>query len=134
MIGSGIHTNIGPKLAAALRRLRNDTTSRILWVDAICINQTDDLEKADQIRMLGFIYQNAYQVLVWLGLDGPALASESPIGERASFRCFSTVCAIVNTWMDTPTVRTTWSRQKCSTLPAWLQLVDNQPRWRPRGS
>lgn len=40
---------------------------RVIWVDAICINQ-DDLEKRNQqVSPMAFIYSRAQTVLVWLG-------------------------------------------------------------------
>ena len=38
-----------------------------LWVDAICINQADNEEKAHQIPLMEQIYGNASRVLIWLG-------------------------------------------------------------------
>ena len=42
---------------------------RILWVDAICINQACPLEKTQQVSQMRNIYQATERVLVWLG-DG----------------------------------------------------------------
>lgn len=39
-----------------------------LWVDAICIDQTNDLERAHQVRLMDRVYHNANVVSVWLGL------------------------------------------------------------------
>lgn len=39
-----------------------------LWIDAICINQSDEEEKGKQISIMGDIYQQAEKVIVWLGL------------------------------------------------------------------
>ena len=41
--------------------------STLLWIDAICINQVDAVEKSCQVQMMGTIYQKAQLVLVWLG-------------------------------------------------------------------
>nr|OQO32599.1 hypothetical protein B0A51_00163 [Rachicladosporium sp. CCFEE 5018] len=37
------------------------------WIDAICIDQTNDAEKSQQVQMMGAIYQRASQVLVCVG-------------------------------------------------------------------
>ncbi|KAF8850974.1 heterokaryon incompatibility, partial [Acephala macrosclerotiorum] len=37
---------------------------RCLWIDAICINQKDDLEKSIQVTMMGQIYNSAAIVTV----------------------------------------------------------------------
>ncbi|KAK4225963.1 heterokaryon incompatibility, partial [Podospora fimiseda] len=38
-----------------------------IWIDAMCINQTDDAEKGAQIAMMGRIYSQARNILSWLG-------------------------------------------------------------------
>ena len=39
-----------------------------VWIDAVCINQTnDDEEKNHQVAMMGDVYANASETLVWLG-------------------------------------------------------------------
>ena len=38
-----------------------------VWVDAICINQLDDNEKAVQIPVMKDIYSNARDVFIWVG-------------------------------------------------------------------
>lgn len=54
-------------LYLALSRLRNKGRARILWADAICINQEDESEKADQVCLMATIYSRATQVNIWLG-------------------------------------------------------------------
>ena len=54
-------------LHRALLRLRNHSVERVLWVDAICINQEDDKEKEGQIKHIATIYNQANRVIVWLG-------------------------------------------------------------------
>ena len=58
---------VTPNLQAALKRLRLVDSRRTLWVDAICINQADDAEKAVQVVMMGDIYANTSEALLWLG-------------------------------------------------------------------
>ncbi|KAF2093590.1 hypothetical protein NA57DRAFT_81092 [Rhizodiscina lignyota] len=38
-----------------------------IWIDAICINQKDESEKASQINLMGDIYSFASRVILWLG-------------------------------------------------------------------
>jgi hypothetical protein len=38
-----------------------------LWVDAICISQSDELERAQQVQMMADIYEASLRLLVWLG-------------------------------------------------------------------
>jgi hypothetical protein len=54
-------------LERALRHLRDPISGRILWVDAICINQSDSKEKISQVQLMGDVYKNAMEVRIWLG-------------------------------------------------------------------
>lgn len=54
-------------LYLALQKLRLRDEDRILWVDAICIDQSDKKEQGHQVRQMGKIYSKAHQVLIWLG-------------------------------------------------------------------
>ncbi|KAF2457907.1 heterokaryon incompatibility protein-domain-containing protein [Lineolata rhizophorae] len=51
----------------ALRQLRDPQEKRLIWIDAICINQKDDEERTQQVRVMGEIYKGASRVLVYLG-------------------------------------------------------------------
>lgn len=56
-------------LNRALRGLRLEDTDRVLWVDAVCINQSDLLEKNHQVPLMSRIYGDATTVVVWLDID-----------------------------------------------------------------
>ncbi|KAL5430451.1 hypothetical protein PMIN07_009487 [Paraphaeosphaeria minitans] len=56
-----------PNLYEALLHLRDPFFELILWVDAICINQDDDKEKATQVAAMATIYGLARRIVVWLG-------------------------------------------------------------------
>ena len=58
---------IRKNLYLALQQFRHGSEERILWVDAICINQSDIVEKGIAVQLMGTIYQAAAAVLVWLG-------------------------------------------------------------------
>jgi hypothetical protein len=38
-----------------------------LWIDQLCINQDDPVEKSSQVQMMALIYRNAIEVISWLG-------------------------------------------------------------------
>jgi hypothetical protein len=63
--GHSFHVTVN--LHTALLRLRNHAMQRVLWIDAICINQDDQEEKEHQIKAMADIYGNANRVVVWLG-------------------------------------------------------------------
>ena len=59
--------NITVNLYAALLRLRNRSFERIIWVDAVCINQGCKQEKERQIQSMAKICGQANRVIIWLG-------------------------------------------------------------------
>lgn len=58
---------VAANLYRALERLRDAVLERILWIDAICINQADDAEKSQQVQAMSMVYAYASRVIVWLG-------------------------------------------------------------------
>ncbi|KAH8893992.1 HET-domain-containing protein [Thozetella sp. PMI_491] len=50
---------LAENLSNALLSLRNAKESRILWVDAVCINQDDMAERGHQVNLMRRIYSNA---------------------------------------------------------------------------
>jgi hypothetical protein len=59
--------NVTTNLYAALLHLRDRSLERILWIDAICINQKNPEEQGQQVQLMAMIYSKAHRVLVWLG-------------------------------------------------------------------
>ncbi|KAL2802430.1 heterokaryon incompatibility protein-domain-containing protein [Aspergillus granulosus] len=57
-------------LHRALLHLRDQLLERIIWIDAICINQKDLVEQGQQVRYMAEIYSRASCVIVWLGEAG----------------------------------------------------------------
>lgn len=55
-------------LHTILTSLRPSTSEegRVLWVDAICINQGDMIERNEQVPIMDRIYQNSWRTVVWL--------------------------------------------------------------------
>jgi hypothetical protein len=58
---------VPPNLFHALQRLRSHIHTVFLWVDLLCINQSNEAEKSTQVRRMSDIYQKAKNVWIWLG-------------------------------------------------------------------
>lgn len=74
----GLPFQVTVNLESGLRHLRLPTEPRTIWIDAICIHQTNLEERGHQVRRMGSVYANARNVLVWLGpaTDDSDLAME----------------------------------------------------------
>ncbi|KAL5313327.1 hypothetical protein ACEPPN_019060 [Leptodophora sp. 'Broadleaf-Isolate-01'] len=59
--------HITENLEAALRSLRHAGRVRILWIDALCINQNDPREREHQITLMRDIFEGCASCVVWLG-------------------------------------------------------------------
>jgi len=74
------HTfSIQPRCIHALRKLRRNKLSTFYWVDAICINQADPVEKGPQVQLMAKIFANAQMVAACYG---PVSARTSAMMER----------------------------------------------------
>ncbi|KAK7183183.1 heterokaryon incompatibility [Paraphaeosphaeria sporulosa] len=65
---------ITDNLYSALMAFSRPYGVRVLWADAICINQTDTTEKSQQVALMAEIYSKANLVQVWLTLHSEAAA------------------------------------------------------------
>lgn len=92
-------------LYSALKELRNTEHERILWVDAVCINQLDDTEKSTQVQMMRDIYSKASKVVVWLGESAPATGSMFEFVQQ--FGAAKT--EEIDTLWDNHTMQPTWT-------------------------
>ncbi|KKY15655.1 putative heterokaryon incompatibility protein [Diplodia seriata] len=72
-------------LARAMRRFRHPTETVSLWIDQLCIDQSNDRERSRQVAMMGTIYRAARKVIVWLGGDDDGSQSQ-PVNLRPGLR------------------------------------------------
>ncbi|KAG9189715.1 hypothetical protein G6011_06583 [Alternaria panax] len=63
--------------ASALRRLRFPSQERMLWVDALAIDQSNLQERNQQVAIMARIYSGASQVLVYLGEEDLGFGSRT---------------------------------------------------------
>ncbi|KAH7175928.1 heterokaryon incompatibility protein-domain-containing protein [Dactylonectria macrodidyma] len=61
---------ITKSVANALVYVLNDIEEGFIWIDQICINQSNTEERNQQVAKMGDIYRKACKVFVWLGLEG----------------------------------------------------------------
>ena len=74
-------------LRNALSAFRYLDKPRILWVDALCINQNSMLEKNHQIRLMDQIYSKTSLVKIWLGEENePGDSENEPVFLRDLLR------------------------------------------------
>lgn len=63
----GSNFEITENLYSALIHIRFEDRPRVLWIDAICIDQSNIKEKNHQVASMAEIYENCQRVIVWLG-------------------------------------------------------------------
>ena len=115
---SGKKVHVGYNLYLALKHLRRPDSDRLLWVDALCINQGDAKEKSRQIPQMGKIYSSSEKVLIWLG--------EASIEIGAAFKTLQEINAYLKKHQakysddDTSLGLRIWLRQTFPTLSSLL--------------
>lgn len=66
-----VSTNLYTALLALRWTISSDSTrsqdSVPVWIDALCINQGDVIEKGQQVKMMTRVYKQAEEVHIWLG-------------------------------------------------------------------
>jgi len=76
---NSVPKSVRPNLFDALLHLRYQDRERVLWIDALCINQEDIGERNRQVRQMGQIYSSATCVIVWIGSMLPFANSTSKL-------------------------------------------------------
>ncbi|KAK3373047.1 heterokaryon incompatibility protein-domain-containing protein [Lasiosphaeria ovina] len=78
--------DVGRNLRKALDDVRLPDAARVVWCDALCINQADDDEKGTQIQLMRRIYSDARVVRAWIDVNLGPLAGPfedlAQLGER----------------------------------------------------
>ncbi|KAK9773324.1 putative Heterokaryon incompatibility domain-containing protein [Seiridium cardinale] len=64
-------------LFVALKRFRHKRDVRMMWIDALCIDQDDKNERSAQVKKMHELYLHATNVCIWLG-DGTGDNAPNP--------------------------------------------------------
>jgi hypothetical protein len=89
LLCNGLAIDVGENLRLALENIRYRTLPRIVWVDALCINQDNPAERNQQVQLMGKIYQQAIETIVWLGDFFP---------RGSTWPEFDAICKVVKKW------------------------------------
>jgi hypothetical protein len=63
----GQPVQVRKNLWEGLQQIRLSDKDRIIWIDALCIDQQNIKERNHQVQLMGQIYRGADQLVVWLG-------------------------------------------------------------------
>ena len=79
-------------LMDALQRFRITHANKAMWIDSICINEADPVERGEQVRLMGDVYGAAEDVPIWLGETEP--------GVRTALRLITNIIKAFTEWYD----------------------------------
>jgi hypothetical protein len=68
---NGQPVQVTRNLSEALANLQCEHAELTMWIDALCINQADALEKTSQVQLMRTIYESAEEVKIWLSPSNP---------------------------------------------------------------
>lgn len=126
---SGQPAEISSTLFNAIKRLRQGEGVRCLWIDAICINQSDNAEKTQQVDLMRRIYKQCDQCAIWLGSLGmtPTRAAEDALDLLAwisgktddppSIEDLTQAATALKTLINSPWWRRIWTVQEALLPP-----------------
>ncbi|KAK4173760.1 heterokaryon incompatibility protein-domain-containing protein [Triangularia setosa] len=101
---------ITENLYRALWDLREQHVDRVLWIDAICIDQDNHKERGHQVAQMRSIYGNAEEVVVWLGTRSPVTDTAMDLLDR------------VNRYINAVSTGSIWRRSKA----VWLSELEQR--------
>lgn len=109
-----------------IRRMRLPDRSRTLWIDSVCINQSDLREKSSQITLMSEIYRFGATNLIYLGEDEDQKAEAARSALKEFCKWYEKILqelstAEIPTWEDGTLKhipREFWARH--STMLDWL--------------
>lgn len=90
--------SITQNLGHALPYFRYRDRPRVMWIDAICINQQDIGERSRQVQRMADVYTMASRVVVWLGEGDLRHAMDvlDLISSKVHYDCSSRVLNLVS--------------------------------------
>jgi hypothetical protein len=115
IILAGAPKRVTENLYKALHQLRCADKPRLLWVDALCINQSSIPERNQQVKLMRDIYRRADRVVVWFGPEDPRGTDKEAID-------------VIMLLGSDHTIHWTDSRVEDGILAVWARILLN-PWW-----
>lgn len=81
---NGFTTIVRHNLFDFLRQYCTVSEKGYLWIDALCINQDDLLERGHQVGFMADIYRQAERVIIWLGVEPSLVCAVSTVAALRS--------------------------------------------------
>ncbi|KAF5719537.1 heterokaryon incompatibility 6 OR allele [Fusarium mundagurra] len=85
----GEQISINAYLQSILLHLRLEQHIRVVWADALCINQSDHAERLQQVSIMQRIYSQAFRVIGFVGKD-----------YTHASKCFNAIKALTSAWFE----------------------------------
>ncbi|KAK8023288.1 hypothetical protein PG991_006527 [Apiospora marii] len=115
--------SVTKNLEITLRHLRLENRNRVLWADALCINQSDVSEVSTHVQRMWAIYENASRVVVFLGPR--AEGSDEAIGllsELSEMHIGTEHHHLITAMLDDPRRAESWQRLlRLMQRPWWMR-------------
>ncbi|KAJ8117368.1 hypothetical protein OPT61_g1409 [Boeremia exigua] len=83
IVCNGIEVNITSSLGSALWRIRDSRIPKVIWADALCINQRDVKEKSIHVPLMGRVFSRATNTVIYLGEANQEAALAAKAGLEA---------------------------------------------------
>jgi hypothetical protein len=118
---NGQRIPVTTNLADALRQIRSREKTKLLWADAISIDQNNNQEKGHQVKRMGRVFQAARQVLAWLGRDTSGIAEDAFWVIRETNQYFRLHSSPIDGWPEFPRLRPPYPI--CSDKSRWANVA-----------
>ncbi|CAN9178563.1 unnamed protein product [Alternaria alternata] len=129
---NGEKMGVGTNLFQALQDIRSPDESIVIWVDAICIDQTDNIEKSHQVSHMGLVYRLCERVYIWLGSPGDSdLVRSNPFAVVEHFAAEKHLYELPGYHKDKSTNTWRLDTNNAESISIWegFGLVAKSPWW-----
>jgi len=121
-----------------LRTAQRRYAGKAFWIDALCINQKDHIERNHQVQRMGDIYKGAESVYIWLGAE-PELdplfefVDSCQFGFGTSYKVFGLHDGVQSTsWLSSIVEKRLDGscEQEAKSLARQIQQISRNPYWK----